>query len=171
MSEVQPPFDKELRALDEDFGLWLRLVRAKDVMHRAREKELRTGGIDSSTQAAILFLVRELGDRATPAEISRCLFRRSHGISTVISRMESKGLVKKVKDLDRKNIVRVEVTEKGWKSYDYAAKLTSIHRIMSTLSQKERHELNVLLDKLCGRAGEEIGIDEELLKRTLPLGY
>jgi len=171
MAEVQSPFDKELRALDEHFGLWLRLVRTKDVIHRAREEELRAGGIESSTQAAILFLVRELGDRATPAEISRHLFRRSHGISTIISRMESKGLVKKIKDLDRKNLVRVEVTENGWKAYDYAAKLTSIHRIMSTLSQKECHELNGLLDKLCDRASEKGRIDRELLKRTLPLGY
>ncbi len=171
MGEVQPPFDEELRALDEDFGLWLRLVRTKDVIHRAREQELLAGGVDSSTQAAILFLVRELGDRATPAEISRHLFRRSHGISTVISRMENKGLVRKVKDLDRKNLVRVEVTENGLKAYDYAAKLTSVHRIMSTLSQKERHKLNVLLDKLCDRAAEEVRIDKELLKRTLPLGY
>jgi len=171
MAEVQSPFDDELRERDERFGLWLQLVRTTDVIHRVRNDELVAGGLDSSAQAGILFLVRALGHKATPAEISRHLFRRSHGVSTIISRMENKGLVKKAKDLDRRNMVRVEMTEMGQKACDYAAKVLSIQRIMSALSEDERDELRILLNRLSDRAAEEAGIDKELTKRTLPLGY
>jgi len=150
MAEVQSPFDDELRERDERFGLWLQLVRTTDVIHRVRNDELVAGGLD---------------------EISRHLFRRSHGVSTIISRMENKGLVKKAKDLDRRNMVRVEMTEMGQKACDYAAKVLSIQRIMSALSEDERDELRILLNRLSDRAAEEAGIDKELTKRTLPLGY
>ncbi len=171
MRDNQPPFDEELTALDEDFGLWLHLVRTKDVIHSARHEELWQGGITSNAEAGILFLVRDLGGRATPAEISRHLFKKSHGISMLISRMGKKGLVRKVKDLDRKNLVRVEMTEKGQKAFEYAAKLTSIHSIMSVLSKQERRQLDLVLRKLRSKAAEITGIDNVLFERTLPLGY
>lgn len=41
MSGAQSPFDENLRAQDEHLGFWLRLVRTKDAIHRAREEELR----------------------------------------------------------------------------------------------------------------------------------
>ena len=171
MQENMSPLDDGLTALDEDFGLWLHLVRTKDVIHHARREELWQGGISSSAEAGILFLVRDLGDRATPAEISRHLFKRSHGISMLISRMEKKGLVKKVKDLERKNLVRVEMTERGQKAHQYAAQLESIHNIMSVLSKQERRQLDMSLNKLCKKAAGMTGIDNALLERTLPLGY
>jgi len=48
--------------------------------------------------------------------------------------MARRGLVKKVKDLDRKNLVRVVMTEKGKKTYELSTKRGPIHRIMSTLN-------------------------------------
>lgn len=171
MHETVRVFDENVTSLDEDFGLWLLIIRAKDAIHRVRHQELQQGGISSGTEAIILFLIQSLGDRATPAEISRHLFRRPHGISTLISRMERKGLVRKCNDLDRKNLVRVEMTEKGLHAYKLAAKLTTIHLIMSSLSEDERRQLRLVLDKLCNKASETLGIDNKLLKRTLPLGY
>lgn len=171
MQEVTPLFDEKVTPLDEDFGLWLLLIRTKDAIHKARHDELWRGGISSGTEAGILFLIRSLRNRATPAEISRHLFRRSHGISTLISRMEKKGLVRKHRDLDRRNLVRVEMTEKGQQAYKYAAELTSIHRIMSMLSKDDRRQLRLLLEKLCDKASEELGINNKLLRMTLPLGY
>jgi DNA-binding MarR family transcriptional regulator len=171
MQEVKPPFDEHLVTLDEAFGLYLLLLRTKDVIHKAREDELWRGNISSSAEAGVLFLVEDLGQRATPAEISRHLFRRSHGISMLVGRMEKRGLVRKVKDLHRKNLVRVELTEKGQQACKYAAKLESIHRIMSSLSRKEHRQLSSLLQKLCEKASAEAGVDSTLLKRTLPLGY
>ena len=171
MNEVKPPFDGNIVTLDEAYGLYLLLIRTKDVMHKAREDELRQGNISSSAEASVLFLVEDLGRTATPAEISRRLFRNSNGISTLISRMERRGLVRKVKDLDRKNQVRVELTEEGRRACKHAEELGLIHRIMYSLSKNERRQLSLLLHKVCDKACDETGVDSKLLKGTLPHGY
>ena len=132
---------------DEYYSLWLRLLLVRDAIHRARQGELRQAGITVS-EAGVLFYVHALGGRATPAEISRCLFKKPHGISTLISRMEKEGLVKKANDLERKNLLRVEMTEKGQQAYNHASERAVIHRIMSSLSEGERQQISSCLEKL-----------------------
>jgi DNA-binding MarR family transcriptional regulator len=151
---------------DKYYGVWLLLILVKDAIHRARQQELREVGITSS-EAGILFYARALGNRATPAEISRHLFKRPHGISTLINRMERKGLVRKVNDLDRKNLVRVELTEKGQQAYNHASKRAVIHRVISSLSEEEIRQLSFSLEKLRSSAFDELG----LKKRVTYLGY
>ena len=151
---------------DKYYGLWLLLILVKDVIHRARREELRQVDI-TANEAGVLFYTQALGNRATPAEISRCLFKRPHAISTLISKMEKKGLVNKVNDLDRKNLVRVELTAKGQRAYNHASKRAVIHRIVSSLSKEEYQQLNSYLEKLRNRAFEELGLKD----RITYLGY
>ena len=87
------------------------LNQATDATLRARQKELDRYGI-SAAQAAVLFIIQAIGEKATPAEITRWLFREPHSVSGMLSRMEKQGLVRKVKDLDGKNLVRIAMTEK-----------------------------------------------------------
>jgi hypothetical protein len=58
--------------------------------------------------SAILLMVKALGDRATPISIGRCLLRDRHTVSELLDKMESDGLVKKIRDLDRKNRTHTE---------------------------------------------------------------
>jgi MarR family multiple antibiotic resistance transcriptional regulator len=151
---------------DEDYLLWLLLILVKDMIHRARLEELQQISITAS-EAGVLFYTEALGNKATPAEISRCLFKRPHAISTLISKMEIKGLVRKINDLDRKNLVRVELTAKGKQTFKSASERAVIHRILSSLSAEEKRQLNSSLGKLRSRALSELG----LKKRSYHLGY
>ncbi|HUV56125.1 MAG TPA: MarR family winged helix-turn-helix transcriptional regulator [Dehalococcoidales bacterium] len=141
---------------DQDFRLWTLLTRTRDAIFKARAKELSTGGI-SNVQAAALFAIRALGNEATPAELSRWLLREPHSVSGLISRMEAEGLIKKAKDLPRKNMVRAELTEKGQQAYEHSTKRASINRIMSSLSEKKKQQLSSYLETLRGKAHEELG--------------
>ncbi len=105
-----------------------------------------------------MFIVNAIGRQATPAEISRWLLREPHSTSGLINRMEKEGLVRKVKDLERKNMVRVAITEKGQQLYNQSTKRETIHRIMSTLVGEECGQMWECLRKLRDRAFEEIGI-------------
>ena len=137
------------------------LHQARDATFRAREKELNKYGI-STMKAAVLFTVQAIGHEATPAEISRRLLRRSHGVSALLDRMEKEGLVKRVKDLDRKNMVRGEITEKGYQAYNDSTRRESIHRITSSLSEEERRQLKSWLLKLRDTALQEPRISSKL---------
>ena len=108
MKEV--PFTYE----DKDYELWWLILHVRRAMRKIRAKELWQYGI-TPEESAVLVAVKGIGDEATPARIARRLLREPHSISTLLSRMEKKGLVRKDKDLERKNLVRVTLTERGLK--------------------------------------------------------
>ena len=147
---------KDFLQEDEDFELWWLILSMRRAMHKARARELSQYGI-TPEEAAVLFVVQTVGRRATPAEISRWLLREPHSISGLIQRMEKEGLVKKVKDLDRKNLVRVALTEKGQQAYYQSAKRDSIHQIMSSISKEERQCIRASLDRLGIRRLRRLG--------------
>lgn len=145
---------------DEDHDLWVLLAHTRYAIYRAREKELQRYKI-SPEQAGVLFIVQALGNRATPSEISRFILRQPHTVSALIERMAGKGLVQKFHDLDRKNLVRVSLTEKGRKAYEITTRRSSIHGIMGILGEHERNRLRELLGKIHLHARKESGLDQE----------
>lgn len=154
----------EFSPTDRDSYLWHLLNYAQNVIGKARKKELVRYNV-SSRKSVVLFAVRAIGEEATPAKTSRWLSREPHSTSELLSRMEKEGLVRKVQDLDRKNMVRVVLTDKGRETYYQTRKLLTIHEIMSSLSEEECQQLWSSLQKLIDRA---IKLLVEEYKITLP---
>lgn len=152
---------KEFDPTDQDYNLWLFLAQVRTVMLRARQMEVSRYGITAS-QASVLFVINALGDKATPAEISRWLFRQSHSVSGILNRMEKQGLVRRVKDLGKKNQVRATLTEKGREVYGNCTKRESMHRIMPSLSEEQRQQLIVCLENLRDATLKYLGEEQEL---------
>ena len=146
---------------NQEYRLWVRLHQARDAIYKAREKALKQFGI-STMESAVLFSVKAIGSRATPAEISRWIFREPHSVVGILNRMERKGLVRRAKDLDKKNQTRVMITEKGQQAYYQAAKIKSVSKIMSTISGEERQQLRSCLQKLRAAELKELGVECEL---------
>jgi len=143
---------------DEAFNLGLLLRYIVEAYYKIRERETNRYGI-SAMQSAVLWAVGEIGQRATPTEISRWIFRTPNGLSPLLNTMEKKGLVKRVKDLDRKNMVRIAITKKGHQIRSQAANREAIDRIMSVLSEVEQLQLRSLLIKLLDKSLEELGVE------------
>lgn len=141
--------------VDPDYELWVLLCQACDATRRARENEVREFGI-SMMQAAVLFIVKTIGERATPAEISRWLFREPHTVSGLLDRMEKQGLVRRLNNLERKNLVRVVITEKGEEVYQRSREMKVIGTILSCLSPKQRQNLRAYLETLRDKTLEEL---------------
>lgn len=147
---------------DQDFELWALLHQARDALARTREAELRHADL-SMIKAAVLFFAKNLEQPVTPAVMSRALFREPHTISGLLDRMETQGLVRRVHDLQRKNMVRIEVTEKGDELYRQSREdRRVIGKVMSVLTQAERDELQSSLKKLRNRALRELRVPYRL---------
>ena len=146
----------------DDYELLATISQARHAVSRVRERELRRYGI-STRKGEVLCLVQALGPKATPAEMARWLFRQSHGVSALLNRMEGEGLVKRVKDLERKNQVRVVMTRKGQKAYLELVVKDPIHRVMSSLSEGERQRMRSNLLKIRDNALEELRVDTKPL--------
>jgi DNA-binding MarR family transcriptional regulator len=153
---------KFFRAEDEDKDLWLLFTHTRYAIFRARELELQRYGI-SPEQVSLLFVAQALGKKATPAALSRQLLRQPHTVTALLERMEKRGLVKKVKDLDRKNLVRVVITDKGHKAFEQSTKRGPIHRIMGELNPEEKQKFRKHLETIFAAARKETGLDRDKL--------
>jgi len=132
------------------------LVGARATMWKARDKELRRYGL-SVMKATVLFTIDALKHYTTPAEISRWIYRKPNSVSMLLSRMERDGLIEKVSDLDRKNLVRAVMTPKGEEVLLQASKRETIDRIMSCLSDDEAKRLYQSLEKIIDCSLRELG--------------
>lgn len=149
----------------QDFvGLWSLLHEASYGIMRCRQNELRDLRI-SMIQAALLFAVKSIDGPATPAEISRWLFREQHTVFVLVKNMEKQGLVKKMKHPTIKHQVVVILTKKGEETYRRSIeKRHIVQTILSSLSSEERANLWTYLETLRDRALQEMGV-----KYTLPI--
>ena len=139
-------------------GLWVMLNRTRHLMYKARQKELKHYGI-SVRNAGVLSTIARLGADISPKTIAQELFLEHHSVSEMLSRMEKKGLIKRVKDQERKNLIRLEVTEKGYEAYRMSTVRESTNIIMSALTQKEKLELWSILSKLRKSTTEHLGVE------------
>ncbi|MBC8511591.1 MAG: winged helix DNA-binding protein [Dehalococcoidia bacterium] len=147
--------------VDQDYDLWVLLNQVQSLMMNARDIELMKYGT-TAMQAAVSFITNSIGEETTPAKISRWLLRKPATISGLLDRMEKAGLVERAKDLPRKNLVRIRLTEKGKQAYKQSLKRESLHKTMSCLSEKEHQQLASILVKLRNRATKVLGYREEM---------
>ena len=139
------------------YHLWMLMAQTVDVAMKLRESELQKYNI-SRRESAVLYIVHANANRVTPAIISRYLARKSHSISELLNRMEKKGLVTRVSDLDKKNLVRIALTEKGKRSYSCSTKIESFSEITGSLSEEEYNQLESILKRIRSKGLESIGL-------------
>jgi hypothetical protein len=80
-----------------------------------------------------------------------------HAISQLKAGMEKRGLLNKIKDLPKTNLVRIALTETGEQKYRQTQAIQSIQNVFSVQPEKERSELSGYLMQLwdrSSRAGE-----------------
>ena len=141
------------------FPLWQMINRTSYLMLKARQKELNKYGI-SIRSSAVLEIIARLGKKTTPTAISQQTFVERHSISEQLARMEKEGLIIKARDLERKNLVRVAITEKGQEIYKKTKEREVIKHITSALTLEEQKQLWSLLAKLRDRTMKILGIED-----------
>jgi MarR family transcriptional regulator, organic hydroperoxide resistance regulator len=147
---------------DKDYNLWILLTRARNLVFRARELELQRYGL-TPEQAIILHIIHNSKEKLTPAEVARLIFRRPHTVSAMLDRMEEKEFIVKTTDPNRKNMIRIEITEKGNEAYRLTTKRGPIHRIMGALDKDECDQLSRALDSIVSKTSDELGINKDTL--------
>ena len=134
-----------------DYALWVLLIQAYRSANYTRAKELRKCQL-SLTQAGVLEIVKSLDNYAKPIDIARRMFREPQTMTTIIDIMLKKGLIKTTKDVNRKNIVRISLTEKGENAYEESLVTESVHQIMSSLTDEKRQQLRKCLEEIVENA-------------------
>ncbi len=144
--------------MDRSFELWVLLNQSRDAIAQARENELKGTGVNM-VQAGLLHIIKNFEPRPTISNIARWMNRKPHTVFSVVGVMEKQGLVKKKKDLERKNLTNVVITKKGEKALKQAQeKMVAISDIMSCLTDEEAEQFHSSLKKVRGKAFEKLSI-------------
>ena len=146
--------------LSEDYRLWLLLSKTRSSIFKLRHKKV--GQYLPPNQAAALVTVWLLDGQGTPLELSRQLFLEPHSVSELLDRMEKKGLVSKRKDPEKKNVVRLAITEKGQELSQKVMGEDLIHNLLSSLNSEEKEQLKLLLSKIYTNALRELGTEDDI---------
>ncbi|MDM7999770.1 MAG: MarR family transcriptional regulator [Dehalococcoidia bacterium] len=141
--------------LNEDEKTWERIFRTSGALYRLREMELDRVGL-SLSQAAALYFLKTSPEPLTPMKISRLIHKQPHTTAALLRRMESRGLIKRTRDLHRKNWVRVSLTRKGEAAFQRQMSERTAMNITSRLSRDDVAVLNRILRQLHDAAVELI---------------
>ena len=150
---------KRIGSVEEMHATWQLLRRTARVMGKARQKELDEYDI-SGDATAVMFTIVQLGEEAIPAEIARRLLLEPHSVSQLVTRLQKDGLARRVRDLDVKNRVRIELTKQGKELFRKAMIRRSVRKMMSVLTDQEREQLWNSLAKLREAALKQIGMKQ-----------
>ncbi|MBN2100060.1 MAG: winged helix-turn-helix transcriptional regulator [Dehalococcoidia bacterium] len=149
--------------MNENEIAWAEMAVTSTILRRAWEMELGQIGL-TVPQALVLNIVAGSGEPITPMKLSKLMHREPHTISALLSRMEAQGLVKKERNLQRGNWVRVSLTKKGKEAYKRQLTARKVRNITACFSKQELESLNKMNRKLRAK-----GI--EMLREMMPSPY
>jgi DNA-binding MarR family transcriptional regulator len=132
---------------DEDYALQTYLLDVANILVKIRERELLSQKL-SATAADILFLVKAMGEEVTPSKIRRMMLRELAAITRILVHMENQGLIKRTKNLERKNQVRITLTAKGEEARTQAMKKQGATGVIARLSAVQQKQLKTSLAAL-----------------------
>jgi len=147
---------------DKDYTLFASILQVADIFVKIRERELLPQNL-SATAAEILFLVDAMGDEVTPAKITRMILREPHSTSGILMRMEKHGLLKRTKNMERKNMIRITLTAKGEKVLSQVMKKEGTTNVLSRLTSEQRSKLKQSLGILKEAGKKELHLSPKAL--------
>ncbi len=131
--------------------------QTREAIFKAVELELGQYQM-SAPQVKIMHMLAQGNGETTLSELANGTLRELNSISTLIARMQKKGLVKKLrKPGDDKTYVTL--SERGKDIYNNTITERSIYLIFDVLSEEEKGEFATLLGKLQSRARGLLGLD------------
>jgi DNA-binding MarR family transcriptional regulator len=141
---------------DRTRNLYVLMSQTHDTIRNANELELEQYGVNEA-QIRILFMLTQEKKGMTLNDMSKWILRKFNSISTLVNRMEQKGLVKRSKSTaDGK--VYIMMTPKGRELFERINE-RAIHLIFKVLSDEEKKELHAMLKRLRIEGRKLLGLD------------
>lgn len=138
---------------ESNFELWLLIGKAHHSISLARQRELNQYHIPYR-QTHVLRTILALGPKATLLAVAKGVDRKLNVIAKQAINMEKDGLIKRIKDTPKSNLLRLELTEKGLQVVKAASKSKSFNEIFSFLTEEERQQIKLILNRMSVKAEE-----------------
>ncbi len=160
MAKTVPPDVESIRKLkknDPEINLYILLDQTSAIVTNAVELELKHLRM-TQPQVRVMTMLSRQDRPVTLEELANWTLKEFNSVSTLINRMEAKGLVKKIK-IDGDLKTHVILTEKGSSLYHERVTERLIHLIFDKLSSEEKAQLDSLLKKVRDTTRDLLGLD------------
>jgi DNA-binding MarR family transcriptional regulator len=127
--------------------LWQLLGSANHAIGSIRQQELNKHRIPIR-QFQVLRTIQDLGSKATLVEVAKLVEREVHVISRQTVLMEKDGLIRRNKITPKSNLLKLELTEKGFKMINAGKPSKSIDTIFSFLTADDRRQMISILNRM-----------------------
>jgi DNA-binding MarR family transcriptional regulator len=142
---------------DPEVNLYILLDQTDSIVTSAVELEIKHLKM-TQPQVRVQTMLSRQDKPATLEELANWTLKEFNSVSTLINRMEKKGLVKKTKiNGDLKTYI--SLTEKGSELYHIQVTERSIHLIFNQLSSQEKKQLDSILKKVRDTTRDLLGLD------------
>jgi len=135
---------------DIQHRVWINLYHNSVLVERYCDNGLLIANRLTYQQFLVLSTMNTLGEKANATEMAKLLDKNTNTLSTILDRMEQKGLVKKTRDTQDRRLVFAVMTPKGKEKLaaSTTASLAIYEKLSSGFSKTEIKEFNILLGKL-----------------------
>ena len=137
----------KMNTTESSFELWRLIGRVNHSILVHRQRELRKHHIPVR-QLWVLIAITELGPSATLAKVAKELEREPNVISLQTVIMEKDGLIKRIKNTPKSNLLKLELTEKGLDIINASRHSEAILKILGSLPKEDRQYLDSILNKV-----------------------
>jgi DNA-binding MarR family transcriptional regulator len=152
------------KIVDKEYDLWILLSRVYHLIAMLRKFELSKYNI-LPVQSYILFIIKALGNETTPSNISEYVYQQRSSISDILNRMVKQGLIKKTNKASGNKRVIVTLTAKGEKALKLSKNREYLHKVMSSLTEEEKQQLESAMEILRDAAINELAITQKTIMR------
>jgi DNA-binding MarR family transcriptional regulator len=142
---------------DQDINLYILLDQTDSIITNAIELEIKHLRM-TQPQVRVLTMLSREDKPVTIDELANWTLKEFNSVSTLVNRMEKKGLIKKVKKAGELKTY-VTLTEKGSNLYHKQVTERSIHLIFDKLTSEEKQQLDLILKKLRDTTRDIMGLD------------
>lgn len=149
---------------NKEYDIWILLSRVYHLIAMLRKMELSKHDI-LPVQSYILFIIKALGNETTPSKISEYVYQQRSSVSDILNRMVKQGLIRKTNKSGGKKRVIVTLTDKGEKALTISKNREYLHKVMSSLTEEKKRQLESALEILRDSAINELSITQKTIMR------
>jgi DNA-binding MarR family transcriptional regulator len=163
MKELKDLFDYR----DVHHSIWINWYEANRLVSIYSDKKLtKVRGIPYE-QFLVLGLMKKLGKNANATEMGILLNKNTNSLSTILDRMEKKGLLKKTRDKLDRRLVKAVMTPMGREKLAVTqnASLEIFQKLSSSFSKEELTQFDTLLNKLIKNTDILVNTSKRVIKR------
>ena len=148
---------RTIKKNDPEINLYILLDQTDSIVTNAVELEIKHLRI-TQPQVRVLTMLSRENRPVTLEELANWTLKEFNSVSTLVNRMEKKGLVKKIKkEGDLKTYIAL--TEKGSDLFLKQVTERSIHLIFGKLTDQEKKQLDAILRKIRDTTRDLLGLD------------